>query len=162
MAHQLSSPPLIKGIDGIVSRSPNEVNYSTLNKKSMETRNQLGKEKSRKYKKYERSGNMAKDVKKDKIGGKIDNLMEPGNPNEIKLMKTDRESDEKENRETAQPQPKKCKNLTSNIDTANDSTCNSCTSTSASRNIDNGKVTNTETISVNDKENKRGGSETTA
>ena len=82
MAHQLSSPPLIKGIDGILSRSPNEVNYSTLNTKSMETRNQLGKEKSRKFKKYERSGNMAKDVKKDENGGKIDTVMEPGNQND--------------------------------------------------------------------------------
>ena len=65
MAHQLSSPPLIKGIDGIVSRSPNEVNYPTSNAKSMEARNQPRKTKSRKYKKYVRSGNMAKDVKKD-------------------------------------------------------------------------------------------------
>ena len=37
MAHRLSSPPLIKGIDGIVSRSPNKVNYSTLNGKMMKT-----------------------------------------------------------------------------------------------------------------------------
>ena len=65
MANRLSSPPLIKGINGIVSRPPNEVNYSTLIEKNMETRNQPGKEKSRKYKKYERSGNMAKDVKND-------------------------------------------------------------------------------------------------
>ena len=42
----------------------------------METRNQLGKEKSQKSKNYERSGNMTKDVKKNenvndegKIGG---------------------------------------------------------------------------------------------
>ena len=39
MVHRLSSPPLIKGIDGIVSRSPNEVNYSTLMEKNMESRN---------------------------------------------------------------------------------------------------------------------------
>ena len=31
------SPPLIKGIDWIVSRPPNEVNFSTLNGKRMET-----------------------------------------------------------------------------------------------------------------------------
>ena len=52
MAHRLSSPPLIKGIAGIVSRSPNEVNYSTLNGKSMETRNQPGNEIRQKYRKY--------------------------------------------------------------------------------------------------------------
>ena len=142
MAHRLSSPLLIKGINGILNRSPNEIDYSTLNAKSMETRNQPGKEKSRKSKKYKRSRNMAKDMKKDKIGGKIDNLMEPGNPNEIKLMKTDRESDGKENRETAQPQPKKCENPTSNIDTTNDN--NNCTN--ASKNIDNGKVTNIKSV----------------
>ena len=52
MAHRLSSPPLIKGIDGIVSRPPNEVNYSVLNEKSMETRKQPGNEIRRKFKKY--------------------------------------------------------------------------------------------------------------
>ena len=31
MASGSPSPPLIKGIDGIVSRPPNKVNYSTLN-----------------------------------------------------------------------------------------------------------------------------------
>ena len=36
MILQLSSPPLIKGIDGIVNRSPNKVNYSTSNGKRME------------------------------------------------------------------------------------------------------------------------------
>ena len=86
MVHRLSSPPLIKGIDGIVSRSPNEVNYSTLDTKSMETRNQLGKEKSRKSKKYERSGNMAKDVKKDENAGKIKILNSRVNENAIDMM----------------------------------------------------------------------------
>ena len=37
MAQSVSSPPLITGINGIVSRPPNEVNYSTLNGKRMET-----------------------------------------------------------------------------------------------------------------------------
>ena len=82
MANRLSSPPLIKGINGIVSRSPNEVNYSTLIEKNTETRNQPGKEKSRKYKKYERSGNMAKDVKNDENEEKITILREPGNRND--------------------------------------------------------------------------------
>ena len=108
MTHRLSSPPLIKGIDGIVSRPPNEVNYSTLNAKRMETRNQPGKEKSRKYKKYERSGNMAKDVKKDEKGGKIGNLMEPGNRNEIKLTKTDVESNGEGGGDTRAPKRRKC------------------------------------------------------
>ena len=38
MAQQLFSPPLNKGIDAIVSRLSNEVNYSTLNGKNMATR----------------------------------------------------------------------------------------------------------------------------
>ena len=52
---------------------------------------------------------MAKDVKKDE-NGKIGNLMEPGNRNEIKLMTTIVEYDGEENRETEEPQPKKYKN----------------------------------------------------
>ena len=44
MAPRSPSPPLIKGIDGIVSRPPNEVNYPTLNEKNMETRKQPGHE----------------------------------------------------------------------------------------------------------------------
>ena len=44
MAQRGSSPPLITGIDGIVGRPPNEVNYSTLNGKRMETGKQPGKE----------------------------------------------------------------------------------------------------------------------
>ena len=50
MAHRLPSPPLIKGIDGIVSRSPNEVNYSTLMETNMETRKPPGNEIRRKFK----------------------------------------------------------------------------------------------------------------
>ena len=160
MISRSPSPPLIKGIDGIVSRPPNEVNYSTLNSKNMETRIQPGKEKSRKYKKYERSGNMAKDVKKDENDGKIENVREPGNRNEIEVMKSDLEYDGEEDGATREAQPKKYENPTSNIDTTNDNTCNSCIS--ASRNIDNGKVTNMETKSVptNDEGNKGEGSET--
>ena len=83
----------------------------------------------------------------------------PGNENKNKMMTTTVEYDGEENRETAEPQPKKCENPTSNTDTTNDNTCNSCTS--ASRNIDNGKVTNTETKSVptNNEGNKGEGSE---
>ena len=36
MALRSTLPPLIKGINGIVSRPPNKVNYSTLNEISME------------------------------------------------------------------------------------------------------------------------------
>ena len=37
MTPRSPSPPFIKGIDGIVSRHPNEVNYSTLNGKRIES-----------------------------------------------------------------------------------------------------------------------------
>ena len=46
------SPSLTTGIDGIVSRPPNGVNYSTLNGKRMETGKQPGNEIRRKYKKH--------------------------------------------------------------------------------------------------------------
>ena len=96
MVHQLSSPPLMKEIDGIVSRFPNEVNYSTLNGKRIESEKQPGNEKTRKYKKYKRSRNMAKDVKKDENDGKIENVRKPGNRNEIEVMKSDVEYDGEE------------------------------------------------------------------
>ena len=98
MVHRLSSPPLINGIDGIVSRSPNEVNYSTLNGNSMETRNQPGKENSRKYRKYGIRHIYMKQVKyTDKI-----NLIEPGNWNKIEVTKTDEEDDGEESGETGE------------------------------------------------------------
>ena len=50
MVHQLSYPPLIKGIDGIVSRPPTEVNYSTLIEKNMESWKPPGNEIRRKFK----------------------------------------------------------------------------------------------------------------
>ena len=71
MAPRAPSPPLIKGIDGIVSRPPNEVNYSTLNEKNMETGKQTGEEIRRKYKKDGISGKMTKDVKQEEYTGKI-------------------------------------------------------------------------------------------
>jgi len=49
MTHRSSSPPLIKGIDGIVSRPPNEVNYPTLNGKRIETEKQSENKIRRKY-----------------------------------------------------------------------------------------------------------------
>ena len=48
MTHRLSSPPLIKGINGIVSISPNEIIHSKLIEKITESRNQPGKEKKAK------------------------------------------------------------------------------------------------------------------
>ena len=70
MTHRSSSPPLIKEIDGIVSRSPNEVNYSSLNGKRMETGKQQENEIRRKYKKHGISGNKAKYVKQEENTGK--------------------------------------------------------------------------------------------
>ena len=69
------SPPLITGIDGIVSRPPNEVNYSTLNEESMEARKQPGNEIRRKFKKHGISGNKANYVKQEENDGKNKNLM---------------------------------------------------------------------------------------
>ena len=49
MTHQSTSPPLIKGIDGIVNRPPIEVHNSTLNGNYMETGKQPGNEITEKY-----------------------------------------------------------------------------------------------------------------
>jgi len=162
MAQRGSSPPLITGIDGIVGRPPNEVNYSTLNGKNMETRNQPGNEIRRKFKKYGLRQKERYYVKEEENDGKIENLREPGNRNEIKVMKSDVESNgEEDGATTSKAQPKKCENPTSNTAMTNDNTGNSCTS--ARSDIDNGKVTNTETKSVpNDEGSKGEGSETEA
>ena len=71
MTQRSPSPPLIKGIAGIVSRPPNEVSYSTLNGKNMETKKQLEIRIRRKYRKFGISGNMTKDVKQEENAGKI-------------------------------------------------------------------------------------------
>ena len=86
MTPKSPSPPLIKGIDGIVSRPPNEVNYSTLNGKSMVTRKQPGKKIRQKYRKFGISRNMAKYMKQEENSGKIGNLMEPDNRNKIDMI----------------------------------------------------------------------------
>ena len=83
MTQRPSSPPLVKGIDGIVSRYPNKVNYSTLNGKRIETGKQPEIEIRRKYR---ISKNMANDVKQDGNSGKNKSLIKPGNINEFKLM----------------------------------------------------------------------------
>ena len=90
MTPRSPSPPLIKKIDEIVSRPPNEVNYFALNGKRTETGKHPENETPRKFKK---SGNMAKYVKQAGNAGKNGNLREPGNQNKIKLMKTHEESD---------------------------------------------------------------------
>ena len=100
MAPRAPSPPLIKGIDGIVSRHPNEVNYSTLNRKRMESGKQPGKEIRQKYRKYGIPGNMAKYVKQEENTGKIKNRMEPSDEN--KTMKKDVGSDGEEVGETGE------------------------------------------------------------
>ena len=108
MAHRVSSPPLITGITGIVSRHPNEVNYSTLNEKRMESGKQTGEEIRQKYKKDGISGNMANYVKKEENAGKNGYLIEPGDENKIDTMKKDVGSDGEEGGDTGEPQQKKC------------------------------------------------------
>ena len=93
MTPRSPSPPLIKGIDGIVSRPPNEVNYSTLNGKNMETRKQPGNEIRQKFKKYGLRQMERYYVKPEVNVGKYEYLMEPGNQNEIEVMEADGEDD---------------------------------------------------------------------
>ena len=151
MTPRAPSPPLIKGIDGIVSMHPNELNYSTFNGKRMESGKQPGKEIRQKYRKHRISGNMATYVKQEENVRKIGNLMEPGNRNKIKVMKMDVESNGEDDGATSEPKQQKCdsKPLT---DTTNDNICsNHCTS--ASRKIENNKN--------NNNDNKDGGKEVT-
>jgi len=49
MRQRTPSPTLITGIDGIISRPPNEVNYPTLNGKRIETEKQSENKIRRKY-----------------------------------------------------------------------------------------------------------------
>ena len=72
----MSSPPLIKRIDGIVSRHPYEVNYSAFNGTKIESRKQLENEIRQNYRKY--------GLRKIE---KYVNLMKSGNENENKTMK---------------------------------------------------------------------------
>ena len=84
MIQQSSSPPFIKGIDGIVSRSPNKVNYSTLNGERLETGKQPGNEIRQKYKKYGPK-KMERYVKQEENAGKR-NLMELANGSKIQTI----------------------------------------------------------------------------
>ena len=54
--------------------------------------------------------------------GKIKNLIEPSDENEMKMMKTKVEYDGEEDDTTSKAQPKKYENLTSNTDMTNDNT----------------------------------------
>ena len=117
----------------------------------MEARKQPGNEIQQKFKTHGISGNKANYVKQEENDGKIGNLMELGNQNEIKVMKTDEEDDGEENGVTRESQQQKCVNLKRNTVTTNDNLCNS--STNASKNNNNDKntggtktVTNTETV----------------
>ena len=101
MTPRSPSPPLIKGIDGIVSRPPNEVNYSALNGKSMETRKQPGNEIRQKFKKYGLR-QMERYVKQEENVGKYEYLRKLANGYEIPMK--DIESDGKEGGVTGEPQ----------------------------------------------------------
>ena len=146
-------------VEGVMQwvRNPNK-DLESDEKEGGETGEPQGNGIRRKYRKY-RLKKMERNMKEGKYTGKIKNLTVPGNENKNKMMTTIVEYDGEENRETAEPQPKKCENPTSNTDTTN--TRNSCTSTSSD--IDNGKVTNMEIKSITNDEGKKGkGSETEA
>ena len=124
MRQRTPSPPLITGIDGIVSRPPNEVNYSTLNEKRMEPGKQAGKEIRRKYKKHGISGNMVNYVKKEENAGKDEYLIEPGDENKIDTIKKDIGSDGEEGGDTGEPQRKKCSEAIANSENSNTGSSN--------------------------------------
>ena len=67
MVSRSSSQPLIKVIDTIVSKPPNEVNYSTLNGKKMKAVTRIEQELKRKYGKCKIFGNYVKYENKEKI-----------------------------------------------------------------------------------------------
>ena len=97
MAHQLSSPPLIKEINGIVRRSPNEVNYSTLIEKKIEARKQLENEIQQYLKRFGISGKMTKDAKQEDNASKIKILNSKVNENAIDMMENKEEDDGEQN-----------------------------------------------------------------
>ena len=141
-------------------QNPNKKDLESDEKEGGETGKPQGNGIQQKYRKY-RLRKMEKNyMKEENYTSKNGNLTIPGNENKNKMMTTIVEYDGEEDCATSKAQSKKCENLMSNTDTTNDNTCNSCTS--ASRNIDNGKVTNMETKSVptNNEGNKGEGSET--
>ena len=78
MIHQSSSSPLIKGIDGIVNRYPNEVSYSALNGTKIESGKHPENVIQQKYRKCGLK-NMENQyyMKEGKYTGKNGKLMEP-------------------------------------------------------------------------------------
>ena len=120
MAHRLSSPPLIKGIDGIVSRPPNEVNYSALNGKNMETRKQPGNVIFGISRKLGISGNMTKDVKQVEKAGKIKIFNGGINQTEIDIMENKVEDDREEEGVTREAQQQEHDALTTTMTRAAD------------------------------------------
>ena len=121
MRQRTPSPPLITGIDGIVSRPPNEVNYSTLNGKRMEICKPPENKIRRKYRKYGISGNMAKYVKTEENTGKNGYLIEPGDKNNINTMKKEAGSNGEEGGVTGAPQRQQSENSKLNTDSITDS-----------------------------------------
>jgi len=111
MAHRLSSPPLIKEIDGIVSRPPNEVNYSTLNGRMMKTGKPTENRIPINYKNHGIKKMERYYVKKEENG----NLIEPGDENEIVVIKKGIGSDREENGKTGEPQWQKIGTKTQKI-----------------------------------------------
>ena len=84
MTPRSPSPPLIKGIDGIVSRHPNEVNYFTLNGKKTKAITRIEQELRMKYGKYKIVCNFAKIKNKAKDTSQTKNLNRPGNQSKNK------------------------------------------------------------------------------
>ena len=112
MASRPSSPPLIKGIDGIVSRPPNKVNYSTLNGKRMESGKQPGNEIRQIFQKYGISGNYVKDENKAKDTSKTDILSRQGDENKNEMVGNNAESNGEDGGATRKKQQQKCGNST--------------------------------------------------
>ena len=74
-------------MDGIVSRSPKEVNYSTLNRKKSKAITWIEQELKMKYRKCKIFSNLVKIGNKAKKTSKTKILNQPGNKNKIKKMK---------------------------------------------------------------------------
>ena len=115
------SPPLIKGIDGIVSRSPNEVNYSTLNGKKTKATTRIEQELRMKYGKYKIVYNSVKIENKANNTSKTKILNRPSNKNKNKQRKNKVDYDGEEDGVTRVAQSKKYENMKLNTDTTNDS-----------------------------------------
>ena len=81
-----SSSPLIKGIDGIESRPPNKVNYSTLDRKKMKSEGKKVKEKQRNYREHKITGKIIIEEQKEKNNGNNTILNQPNDANQDKMI----------------------------------------------------------------------------